>query len=219
MKKTILAALIAIAAGAAHAQAVGVQWGNIVYASATGERTVLTDTGADASPVLSPDGRLVAFTRLRQGEQAESDDPQSGPLADVYVMRLADRHVTKIVSAAHSNDPEGELSGIRSLTFSPDGARLYLETPAWAVAGAIHAAPVQGGHQRFVTDGNGFAVVRHGKYVGDLVVRKHRYMAGRGSWNPEVIVSVAGKDVRVLGEFGDDEHAVGRALRNVEAQQ
>ncbi|NPT44336.1 hypothetical protein GNZ12_24100 [Paraburkholderia sp. 1N] len=218
MKKTILAALLALAAASAHAQSVGVQWGNIVYASATGERTVLTDTGADASPVLSPDGRLVAFTRLRQGEQAGSDDPQSGPLADVYVMRLADHHVTKIVSAAHSNDPTAELSGIRSLTFSVDGATLYFETPAWAVAGAIHAVPLHGG-QRFVTDGNGFAVVSHGKYVGDLVVKKHRYMAGRGSWNPEVIVSAAGKDVRVLGEFGDDEYAVGRALRNVEAQQ
>ena len=99
------------------------------------------------------------------------------------------------------------------------GATLYFETPAWAVSGAIHAVPVQGGNQRFVTGGKGFAVAHKGKYAGDLVVRTHSYMAGRGSWNPEVIVSPTGKDVRALGEFGDDEYAIGRALMNVEAQQ
>ncbi|BBU30664.1 hypothetical protein BTHE68_43980 [Burkholderia sp. THE68] len=116
----------------------------------------------------------------------------------------------KIVTAAHSAQPENELSGINSLTFSPDGSTLYFNTAAWATSKAIHAVSVQGGRERFVTNGNGFAVVQHGKHAGYLVTSQHRYMEGHGSWNPYVLVSPEGKEIKVLGEFGDDKsRAVG----------
>jgi Tol biopolymer transport system component len=180
---------------------------------------VLTETGADGSPVISSDGKLIAFTRERPSQHDDSEDAGSGPLRDVYVMRLADRSVTKIVSASHAAKPEDELSGINSLAFSPDGSTLYFNSAAWATSYAIHAVPVRGGQQRFVTDGNGLAVVRRGKYVGCLVTSQHRYMEGHGSWNPFVLVSPAGQQIKVLGEFGDSDRAIGVALRTVEAQQ
>ena len=134
-------------------------------------------------------------------------------------MRLSDRAVKKIVSAAHSEKPEGKLSGINSLAFSRDGSKLYFNTSAWATSEAIHVVSVQGGHERFVTNGNGVAVVRRGKYAGCLVKNQHRYMAGHGSWNPYVLLTPEGKQIRALGEFGDDARAESAALRNVEAQQ
>lgn len=219
MKRTILAVLLTLSAFGAQAQSVVVQYGNLVYLQASGATEVLTESGADGNPAISPDRSLIAFTRLHPGEQEDSKDAGSGPLRDVYVMRLSDHAVKKIVAAAHSEKPEGELSGINSLAFSPDGSKLYFNTSAWVTSEAIHAVSVQGGHERFVTNGNGVAVVRRGKYAGCLVTSQHRYMAGHGSWNPYVLLTPEGKQIKALGEFGDDARAESAALRNVEAQQ
>ncbi|BCQ26525.1 TonB family protein [Caballeronia sp. NK8] len=202
----IAAALIAfLFAAAADAQSVVVQYGNLVYRNASGATEVLTETGADGSPTISPDGNLVAFTRLQPGERENKKIAGSGPQRDVYVIRISDHVSRKIVTAAHSAQPENELSGINSLTFSPDGSTLYFNTAAWATSKAIHAVSVQGGRERFVTNGNGFAVVQHGEYAGYLVTSQHRYMEAHGSWNPYVLVSPEGKEIKVLGEFGDDK--------------
>jgi hypothetical protein len=85
-------------------------------------------------------------------------------------------------------------------------------------AGAIHAVPVQGGPGRFVTSGNGIAVIQRGKYAGDPVTTQHRYMSGTGSWNPYVLVSPAGKQIKMLGEFGDDTGGEMAALQSVEGR-
>jgi len=219
LKALVVGALLAIAAAGTHAQSVVVQYGNLVYQNASGATETLTETGADGNPVISPDGSLIVFTRIRPGEQENSADAGSGPLRDVYVMRLSDHAVTKIVSAAHAPKPEDDLSGINSLAFSPDGSMVYFNTAAWVTSKAIHAVPVQGGHERYVTNGNGFAVVKHGKYAGYLVTRQHRYMEGHGSWNPYVLVRPEGKEIKVLGEFGDDEpRAEMAALQSVEGK-
>ncbi|CAB3801853.1 hypothetical protein LMG28614_05509 [Paraburkholderia ultramafica] len=219
MKRTIVAAALALTAVAARAQSVVVQHGNLVYRNASGATELLTETGADGSPAISPDGNLIAFMRQRPGEQVDSNDPNSGSLSDVYVISISDHSLRKIVTAAHSAKPENELSGINSLKFSPDGSTLYFNTAAWVTSGAIHAVPVQGGRERFITNGNGFAVVQRGKYAGYLVTSQHRYMEGHGSWDPYVLVSPEGKEIKVLGEFGDDEpRAEMAALQSVEGK-
>jgi dipeptidyl aminopeptidase/acylaminoacyl peptidase len=220
VEKIAVAALVVLASLSVRAQAVFVQSGNVIYRDASGPTEVLTETGADSNPVISPDGSLVAFSRLHPGEPEQSEDAGSGPLRDLWVLRIADRKATRLVVAKHAQKPEEELSGIRAMKFSPDGSTLYFSTAAWVTSGAIHAVPVKGGRQRFVVNGNGIAVVKRGKYVGYIVTSQHRYMDGHGSWNPYVLVSPAGKQIKVLGEFGDDDaRAEAAALRSVEAER
>jgi TonB family protein len=217
MKQAILAVSLVLAVVAAQAQSVVVQHGNLVFRDTSGATELLTETGADGNPVISPDGSLVAFTRLHPGEEPDSNVAGNGSLSDIYVIRISDHVLRKLTTSAHSAQPENELSGINSLKFSPDAATLYFQTAAWMTSGAIHAVRVQGGREWFVTNGNGFAVVQHGKYAGYLVANQHRYMEGHGSWDPYVLVSPEGKEIRVLGEFGDDRgRAEMAALQSVE---
>lgn len=95
----IAAALIAfLLAAAAHGQSLVVQYGNLVYRNASGATEVLTETGADGSPTISPDGNLVGFTRLQQGERENKEIAGSGPLRDVYVIRISDLRTSYLAS-------------------------------------------------------------------------------------------------------------------------
>ncbi|GAB2875351.1 hypothetical protein GCM10027093_08450 [Paraburkholderia jirisanensis] len=176
-----------------------VQEGNIVYTAANGATEVLTETGADSAPIMSPDGKLIAFTRLTRAADEEDFEP---PVSDLWVLDIASHKATRLVTGKRQGDEDSKLvlAGIDRPVFSPDGATVYFMTAAWTTSGAIHAVPSVGGRQRFVTDGNSLDVVTRGKYTGALLVRKHRYMDGHGSWDPEVLVSPAGKEIKVVGE-------------------
>jgi Tol biopolymer transport system component len=189
---------------------ISVQQGNIVYSDPKGTTEVLTETGADDEPVLSPDGTLVAFTRLIR----DADDAHFDPaIRDLWVIQVMDHKVLRLVRGRPEGNeqPEQVLADICHPVFSPDGDTLYFMTAAWATSSAIHAVSVAGGTQRFVAGGNSLAVVSHGKYKNALLANQHRYMDGGGSWNPAVLVSPSGTIIKVVGEGQD-------ALQNVEAE-
>lgn len=187
-----------------------VQQGNVVYIAPGGATQVLTETGADDNPVLSPDGTLIAFTRLTREGHDQDGDP---PVRDLWVVGVDGLKATRLVTGEPegNEDPEQVLAGIDHPVFSPEGSTVYFMTTAWKTSSAIHAVPSAGGPQRYVTSGNSLSVVRRGKYAGALMVAQHRYMDGHGSWNPQVLVSPAGKKIKVVGEGP-------RALQNVEAE-
>lgn len=190
---------------------VAVPQGNVVYTAPGGATQVLTETGADDHPVLSPDGRLIAFTRLTREGNNQDGDP---PVRDLWVIRVDGLKATKLVTGKPegNEDPQQVLAGIDHPAFSPEGSTVYFMTAAWVTSSAIHAVPSAGGPQRYVTSGNSLSVVRRGKYAGALMVVQHRYMDGHGSWNPQVLVSPAGKKIKVVGEGP-------RALQSVESER
>lgn len=178
---------------------VAVQQGNVVYTAPSGATQVLTETGADDNPMLSPDGKLIAFTRLTREANEQDGDP---PVRDLWVIGVDGQKAKKLVTGKPegNEDPEHVLAGISEPVFSPDGTTVYFMTAAWATSSAIHGVPSTGGPQRYVTSGNSLTVVRRGKFAGALMVAQHRYMDGHGSWDPQVLVSPAGKKIKVIGE-------------------
>ncbi|MFC0399102.1 hypothetical protein [Paraburkholderia rhizosphaerae] len=130
------------------------------------------------------------------------------------MIHLKDHKAVRLVTGKPQGNekPERVLADIDQPIFSPDGATVYFLTAASASSAAIHAVPAAGGPQRYVTDGNALSVVNKGKYVGSLLVAQHRVMSGHGSWDPQVLMSPAGKTIKVVGEDAN-------ALRSVEAER
>ena len=83
------------------------------------------------------------------------------------------------------------------MQFSPDSKTLYFATSAWATSGAIHAIDVNGKNLRFITAGNEYHVVTHGKYRGDLIVNQHRYHDQGGSYDWDWLFTPQGKQIKL----------------------
>jgi Tol biopolymer transport system component len=150
--------------------AVSSEKGSIVYTSPSGVTEVLTKTGVDDAPILSPDGKLIAFTRVvRQGNDQQLDDQ---PVRDLWVINVDSHKSTRLVAGKPeaTERPEQTLADIDQPVFSPDGTTIYFMTAAWVTSAAIHAVPAAGGKQRFITNGNSLAIIRRGKYKGALLV-------------------------------------------------
>jgi hypothetical protein len=84
--------------------------------------------------------------------------------------------------------------------FALDGGSIYFISSAWATSGAIHLINIQTKKTRFVTPGNSVQLVPSGKYVGHLIVQKHKYFAGTGSYDFYWLVSPKGQEVLLIGE-------------------
>jgi hypothetical protein len=84
--------------------------------------------------------------------------------------------------------------------FSSDGRKLFFETSAWATSDAIHMVDLETRKEQFVTDGNALQVVPSGEYKDHLLVTKHKYFIGGGSYDWVWLVTPDGKEVGPVGE-------------------
>jgi Tol biopolymer transport system component len=190
---------------------VSVQKGNILYTTPSGTTEILTRTGDNGAPALSPNGELIAFTRVIHQEGSRSADL---PVRDLWVINVDNHKATRLVAGKPGGEeiPEQTLADIDQPTFSPDSKTIYFMTAAWATSAAIHAVPATGGKQRFITNGNSLTIIQRGEYKGALLVEQHRYKDRDGSWDPQVLISPAGKTIKILGEIKN-------ALQIVESKQ
>lgn len=188
---------------------VSAQQGNIIYTDASGATLAMTESGADSDPKLSPDGSEIVFVRTVK----ETDGNGGAQLNDLWTVGTRDHVATRLVKGTANDDPEKNLTFINKPTFSNDGQTIYFMAQAYATTDVIHALGVRGGKIREVAHGATVDVVRVGKYAGYLVVNQHRYFEDRGgSWNPYVLLSPEGKEIKVIGQ--DD-----KSLQMVESEE
>ncbi|PIQ97755.1 MAG: hypothetical protein COV67_02630 [Nitrospinae bacterium CG11_big_fil_rev_8_21_14_0_20_56_8] len=139
--------------------------GNI-FLKSRGQVTQLTDTGRDSEPVLSPDGRWIAFNREIEGkakECSERNDLWACPSDELWIYSL-DPQTEKLLLEPRPDVPQKRTEDViyqfNGKQFSPDSRTIYFVTPAWVVSGAIHAVNIDGSHERYVMHGYSFHVVR-----------------------------------------------------------
>ena len=173
--------------------------GNIVFTDSDGVRKPLTDTGHDSAPVLSPDGKLVAFVRGTPGTIIPTGSGET-EATELWIVGTDGRKSTLLVRGRESRDMHQIIAGILGAQFSPDGKQLYFLSSAWATSGAVHVIDMATRKERFFTDGSGLEVVPNGDYKGHLLIQKHKYFIGGGSYDWYWLIKPDGKEVGPVGE-------------------
>lgn len=105
--------------------------------------------------------------------------------------------------------PKKVIVSIDRIQFSLDSKKLYFETSAWAVSGALHSVNLDGSHLNYIAPSNNFYLISKGLYAGDLVIDQHRYYIPLGSFDEYWAFTPEGKE---LGPIGPD-------LRNFESEE
>lgn len=198
MKQLLLGLVCAGLATTAFAQKVSVKKGNIQFTDKAGKTIALTSGGKDGEPHLSPDGKLVAFTRKSDKKVATGavDDSTS----EIWIVGTDGNNLRRIVEPRAGDKVEYALALMTRPQFSSDGKKLFFETSAWTTSDAIHVIDLETMQEQFVCDGNALEVIRDGEYKDHLLVQKHKYFIGGGSYDWIWLVGPDGKEVGPVGE-------------------
>jgi hypothetical protein len=208
------AAFALVLSGIAAAQATAprvLSEGNGIVLERDGSKKELTKSPQDVEPVLSPDGRLVYYTRRAAGPR---DEQFCGPKADELRVVGIDGKDDKLVLSGHRGDPESQLCDFSNKQFSADGRRLYFLTPGWATSAALHMYDLRGAEERFLLPANDFLVLSFcaNKYKDGLAVEQHRYFLLGGSYDWYWLFDSSGKkELGPLGEFANHDDLVRQA--------
>lgn len=199
--------MLALSVNVARAGTVRSTEGNLYYFGDDGIPKQVTNFRTDGEPSLSPDEKTIVFVRLRS---ATVSGPDKKATTELWTIESSGRNPTLLLTARSSQKPENELSGFSSPVFSLDGGSIYFISSAWATSGAIHLINIKTKRTKFVSPGNSLQLVRSGKYVGHLIILKHKYFAGTGSYDFYWIVSPQGREVLPIG---DQQYQIDQFLR------
>jgi hypothetical protein len=211
----VVSALLGTSA-AFGAPSVAVKDGNIMLVQ-DGRQRQLTKSGKDAAPVLSPDGKWVAFTRIGNPASTGSQgDCKSGAEADEMRRIQVDGSGEELlVRGQAGKEPKQSLCDFSRKQFTSDGRYIYFLSPAWAVSAALHRYDTRTKALAFVMEANDVLVLNDCKKPenrDNLVVNQHRYFVVAGSYDWYWLFDGTGKKEKgPVGEY-DSEQAVRDAI-------
>jgi TonB family protein len=155
------------------ADRVGSEDGRIVLENSSGQKTTLTQTGRDADPWISPDGRIVVFLRHPADDMFRNS---------VYEIDVETRAVKLLYAGpAKYGGREGAYFGRPELDESNN--RLFLMSNEHATSGTLISIELASGQAMLISDEVvGYDIIECPKeYRGDLIAlkRQERDVLGR----------------------------------------
>ena len=185
-------ALMTFVPGAmARTARVAEHYGNIEYTGTDGTGRILTTGRNYGEPVISPDGRTVAFIHIDGPPTKEDIDGTTS----LWIGDGPSGKAHRLIGPHSSPDPKDDFASFERPIFSLDGHFIYVSARAWATSDAVHQVSVATGQQRFVIDGTVSAIIRTGPYRGFLLVGCHMYYPQGGSYNPTYAVKPDAKEL------------------------
>jgi len=185
--------------------------GNIFIKDKDSKVTRLTSSGKNRNPLLSPDGKNLVY--LRKSKNTAIDDmsdgsPEQTDYADqIWIVNLKTGKEKCLVSDEDKTPREEAFpqltrnrAYIFNLRFSPDGSKLYFQTSAAPTTAALYVVDIRTQKDRFFMYALDFDVIYTGKYKNHLIVQKHKYFLGCGSYNWYWLVNEKGQEVDAIAE-------------------
>ena len=185
--------------------------GNIIFVNDSGNRIILTTSGRDRNPCLSPKKTSVVFSRYNCLESKKSSYKIQFS-SDIYLVDIKTRKEKILIHEGQKSDigkskdnTPKNLAGLGYPRFSSDGTKIFFLSKAWETSGAIHVLNLKTGAIRFVTDGRSLEVLHSKRFKDYLIVNKHKYFLGGGSYDWYWLVNSDGEEIDA---FGDNEDAI-----------
>ena len=205
--KTILIALLTLLAASTLAEAgpPSVRLDdddNIEYDDGAGHTRLLTYDSDFNKPVLSPNGRMAAFTR----DEGPSDLCDPAPTS-LWIVDLPDGEPRLLFASRPAKEDDSseqridtDMRSFGNPVFSLDGGFIYLDVSDCSPGGVLHQVNVATGAERLVTRGNFMGVIRNGPYRGNLLMWFHYHYGPPkfGSYDPGYIVRPDGKQLFMI---------------------
>lgn len=165
--------------------------GQIVYHDCGGLDKILSDGSGNTQPVLSPDGKQVAYIKV----EVEGTPSYGDARSSLWIADIASGKSRKLLASKPAEGMTKTLAAVSKPEFSLNGGFVYVESDAWVTSPAIHQVNVKTGGHKYVTDGWLLFVIRSGQYRGYLMVQKHKYHPAPdyGAYNPVYVVRPDGK--------------------------
>lgn len=185
-----IALLVPIICISAAADRVSVKDGRIVLEDSAGHMTMLTQTGLDSDPWLSPDGRSLVFLRHSAEDMFRTA---------VYEMDMRGRTVRLLYGGpARYRGRETSYFGQPELDGSHD--TLFLLSKEYATEGALIAIRLANGQVRLISDHVvGYDVIACAKDRGNLIALKRQEDVLGNPYHLYWLYSPSGKELGLAG--------------------
>lgn len=171
--------------------------GNIYSIDRSGRAIRLTSSGVDFEPSLSTDQKWATFVRenseVMRGDHAERD---FYPVRSIWIVAADGSDTPRSVLRHDSGKP---LCGLfKKPTFSNNNSKIYFLDQCWVTSDALFVVNLQDSSTQLLTGANSLDIVRIGKWANHLIVQKHKYFHGGGSYDWYWLVSSDGRQVGPL---------------------
>ena len=205
--------------------------GNVFYVSDNKISKQLTFSGRDREPKLHPKGKWVYYVHSYEGKWVEEKyyPPKGGIIKpgllkeEIWRIKIDRSNASKLFNCEHEDgaqvDSDYFVASASNIQFSPEGDKVYFETPEWATSGALHVMDMDGKNERVLGAGNNTKVVlsartfddREKSYKGYIVTAQHRYFFYGGSYDwfylftPDLKKEIAplGEDPSYFNDMGE----------------
>ena len=218
MRFTIgLGAALALHTAAVATPSVSEEFGNIIFHDAQGVSRPLTSDHHSGKPVLSPDGRTLAWIHLDR--KPPDNDPMAAGQTSVWIADAVSGGARRLAGSIRDADLRAEIVNPEAVAFSLDGGYLYVTSQLGTTSPGIHQIKLGLGTQKFVTGGALNGVIRNGPYRGFLLVGEHRYYTQGGSYDATFLVRPDGQHVMMLPGSDSDRPGADPVKRWLDAHQ
>lgn len=206
--------------------------GNIFIGYENGKEKQITFSGLDDQPSLSTDFKKIVFLRNIPGKVyidniiSDNKNGLSFPgLADkdengdslifnqIIILDLnnfSEKNIFEsgVIKGRYISNGDAFtqifdiISFIDNPIFSVDNNKIYFNSMAWATSGAIFSIDINTNQLSFVTPGNSLNIITQGKYIGNILVNKHKYFKdANGSYDHYFVVDSSGEEIKDVGDY------------------